>query len=427
MLWSTTASVLSLGGLVGSMTSGYLTRRFGKRPPHVFSSFLGITASLCLGFSKMVGSHEMIVVGRLLYGIAIGLGLNIYVQYLGESSPRNLRGFTNTTGPFFVTMGKLFGQVVGLSEVLGTEKLWPLMMSLCGFTNLLQLIVMRFYPETPAYLLLVKRDKRRCIGAMHRLWGHGDHQVELDDLLAEQEMQKNTKSMTVLEVMKEPSMRWQLYVVLIITLTLQLSGINAIFFYARSIFVTAGLPKEKIPYISLGMGSFELMAVMLCSMLIERCGRKTLLLGSYGLMVTMLALLTVSLSFQDWTEWMPYCSVLFIFLFIFFFGVGPGTLTLAIVVEMCTHSTRAAVFVIISCLNWSNFYLIGMAFPFIQKALGHYCFLVFLFIIAASGTFLFFFLPETKGKTSQQITLEFNKLNFKDQKSSISIELSTSL
>ncbi|XP_018421398.1 PREDICTED: solute carrier family 2, facilitated glucose transporter member 11-like [Nanorana parkeri] len=427
LLWSTTASVLSLGGLLGSVASGFLTRRFGKKAPHVLSSLMGITASLCFGFSKMVGSFEMIVAGRLLYGIAIGLGMNIYVQYLGETAPRNLRGFTNTTGPFFVTMGKLFGQIVGLNEVLGTEELWPLMISLCGFTDLLQLIVMRFYPETPAYLLLVKSDRERCMRAMNKIWGHGDHQLELDDILAEKEMRKNTKNMTVLEVMKEPSMRWQLYVVVIITITLQLSGINAIFFYARSVFLSAGLPKEKIPYISLGMGSFELLAVMICSVLIERCKRKALLLGSYALMATMLALLTVSLSFQDWTDWMPYCSVLFIFLFIFFFGLGPGALTLALVIEMCSHSTRAAVFVIIGCLNWTNFYLIGMAFPFIQGALGHYCFLIFLFFIAASGTFLFFFLPETKGKTTQQITLEFNKLNFGGQKAPKSIELSTSL
>lgn len=375
----------------------------------------------------MVGSHEMIVVGRLLYGIALGLGINIYVQYLGETAPRNLRGFTNTTGPIFVTTGKLFGQVVGLSEVLGTEELWPLMMSICGFTDLLQLIVMRFYPETPAHLLLVKRDQERCKRAMHRIWGHGDYQLELDDILAEGEMRRNTKNMTVLEVIKEPSMRWQLYAIVTITITLQLSGITAIFFYARSVFLSAGLPEEKIPYISLGMGSFELLAVMLCSLLIENCGRKTLLLGSYGLMATMLALLTVTLSFQDWTYWMPYCSVLFIFLFIFFFGVGPGTLTLSIFIEITNHSTRAAVFVIIGCLNWTNFYLIGMAFPYIQAALGDFCFLIFFFTIVASGTFLFFVLPETKGKTSQQITLEFNRLNFRGQKPQKSIELSTCL
>ncbi|KAM5191684.1 solute carrier family 2, facilitated glucose transporter member 9-like [Mantella aurantiaca] len=426
LLWSTTASVLSLGGLLGSLASGYLTQRFGKRPSHVVSSSVGIAASLFFGFSKMVGSYEMIVVGRLLYGISIGLGVNIYVQYLGEIAPRNLRGITNATGPLFVTMGKLFGQVVGLSEVLGTEELWPLMLSLCGFTDLFHLIVMRFYPETPAYLLLVKRDQERCMRAVRRIWGHGVHQLEFDDIRAQEEIRKNTKNKTVLEVIKDPSMFWQLWTVVIITISLQLSGINAIFFYARSVFLTAGLPKEKIPYIILGMGSFELLAVMLCSVLIQHCGRKTLLLGSYGLMAIMLALLTVTLSFQDWKDWMPYCSVLLIFLYIFFFGVGPGTLTLAIVIEMCSLSTRAAVFVIISCLNWTNFYLIGMAFPHIQHALGHYCFLLFLVVMVASGTFLFFILPETKGKTSQQITLEFNKLNFRGLKAQKSTELSTS-
>ncbi|XP_075688253.1 solute carrier family 2, facilitated glucose transporter member 9-like [Rhinoderma darwinii] len=428
LLWSTAISVFSVGGLLGSLASGHLSRRFGKRRCHIFSDLLGITASLCLGLSKIGGSFEMIFVGRFLYGCTLGLALNIYVQYLGEISPCKLRGFTNTSAPIFVTTGKLFGQFVGLSEVLGTETMWPLMLSLCGFTQLLQLIVMHFYPETPPYLLLVKKDEDRCIKAMHRIWGPGDYQSEVNKILAEQDMLKKSKNMSVMELVKEPSLRWQLYVVIVITFTLQMSGVNAIFYYASSVFVTAGLPLEKIPYISLGMGSFELLAVILCSVMIENYGRKVLLLGSYAFMAIMLCGLTVTLSLQGWTYWIPYCSAVFIFLFIFFFGMGPGTLTIAIVIEMCCHSSRAAVFVIIGCLNWIGLYVIGMIFPYVEAALGHYCFLIFCANILASEIFLFFFLPETKGKTIQQITTEFNRLNFKNKKlHKQPLELSTSL
>ncbi|XP_075197911.1 solute carrier family 2, facilitated glucose transporter member 9-like [Anomaloglossus baeobatrachus] len=427
LLWSIAISVYSVGGLLGSLVSGYMSRRFGKRRSHIFSDLLGITASLCLGLSKISGSYEMIFVGRFLYGFTLGLAINIYVQYLGEISPRNLRGFTNTSAPIFVTTGKLLGQIVGLSEVLGTETLWPLMLSLCGVTELLQLIAMNFYPETPPYLLLVKKDQYRCLKSMQRIWGPGDHQITMNEILAEQEMRQTSRSLSVMELVKEPSLRWQLYVVIVITFTLQMSGINAIFYYARSVFLTAGLPPEKIPYIVLGMASFELMAVMLCSMMIESCGRKVLLLGSYGFMATMLGGLTATLSLQGWSHWIPYCSAVLIFLFIFFYGMGPGTLTLAIVIEICSHSSRAAVFVIITCLNWTGLYVIGMVFPYVEAFLGYYCFLIFFANIVISGTFLFFFLPETKGKTIQQITAEFDKLNFKNKKVQEPIEFSTSL
>ncbi|XP_075131863.1 solute carrier family 2, facilitated glucose transporter member 9-like [Leptodactylus fuscus] len=427
LLWSTAISVYSVGGLLGSLVSGYMSRRFGKRRSHIFTDLLGITASLCLGLSKIGGLYEMIFVGRFLYGLTLGLAINIYIQYLGEISPRQLRGFINTSAPIFVSSGKLFGQIVGLREVLGTETLWPLMLSLCGFTELLQLIAMNFYPETPPYLILVKKDKSRGIKAMYRIWGPGDHQAALNEILAEQEMHKKSKSMTVMELVKDRSHRWQLYIVIVITLTLQMSGVSAIFYYARNIFLNAGLPQEKIPYISLGMGSFELAAVMLCSVMIERYGRKILLLGSYGFMATMLGGLTVTLSLQGWTHWMPYCSAVLVFLFIFFFGMGPGTLTVAIVIEMCSHSSRAAIFVIISCLNWTGLYVIGQVFPYVEAALGHYCFLIFFSNIVVSGIFLFFFLPETKGKTIQQITKEFNRMNFKNKKLQEPIEFSTSL
>ncbi|KAG8597206.1 hypothetical protein GDO81_002194 [Engystomops pustulosus] len=163
------------------------------------------------------------------------------------------------------------------------------------------------------------------------------------------------------------------------------------------------------------------------SVMIEHCGRKVLLLGCYGFMAIMLGGLTVTLSFQGWAHWIPYCSALSVFLFIFFYGMGPGTLTIAIVSEMCSHSSRPAMFVIVSCLNWIGLYIIGMIFPYVEAALGHYCFLIFFANIVVSGIFLFFYLPETKGKTLQQITTEFNTLNFKNKKLDHPIEFSTSL
>ncbi|XP_044145660.1 solute carrier family 2, facilitated glucose transporter member 9-like isoform X1 [Bufo gargarizans] len=427
LLWSTAISLYSLGGLMGSLVSAYLSRRFGKRRSHIFSDLLGITGSLCLGISKIVGLYEIIFVGRFLYGFTAGLALNIYIQYLGEISPRNLRGFINTSAPIFVTSGKLFGQLVGLREVLGTATLWPWMLSLCGFAQLLQLIVMHFYPETPPYLILVKKDQDRCIKAMHRIWGPGDYQSEMNEILSVQEMHKKSKSMTVMELVRDPSQRWQLYVLIVITVTIQMSGINAIFYYARSIFLTADLPPEKIPYMTIGMGSFELMAVILCSVITGHCRRKALLLGCYGCMAMMLAGLTVTLTFSSWASWMPYLSAVLIFFFIFFYGLGPGTLTVAIIIEISNHSSRAAVFVIIGGLNWIGLYVIGMVFPYVEAVLGHYCFLIFFANLVASGIFLFFFLPETKGKTIQQITTDFNRWNFKNKKWQQPIEFSTSL
>ncbi|XP_053326599.1 solute carrier family 2, facilitated glucose transporter member 11-like [Spea bombifrons] len=424
LLWSTAVSIYSIGGLLGSLLSGYLLGRYGKKRCQILSNLVGITAAMFLGLCKVAGSHEMILIGRFLYGFTIGLSMNIYVQYLGEIAPRNLRGFINTTAPVFMTSGKLWGQIVGLRETLGTEALWPLMLSLSGFTKVLQLAIMPFYPETPPYLLLVKKDKERCVKAMKKYWGNHNYQAEIDNMLSEKEICRTTKTMNVLELVRDRSMRWQLYVVICISLALQLSGINAIYYYANSVFVTAGLPVEQIPYMSLGMGSCEVLSSMLCTILIERCGRKTLLLGSYGLMGVMLALLTVTLSLQGWYSWIPYCSAVLIFLYTLFFGVGPGAVTLSVVIEMCSHSSRPAVFVIISSLNWIGMYVIGVAFPYVVASLNQFCFLIFLTCILVSGIFLFVFLPETKGKSLQQITEEFNRFNFREKNSKDTAEIS---
>ncbi|XP_063310568.1 solute carrier family 2, facilitated glucose transporter member 9-like [Pelobates fuscus] len=427
LLWSTAVSIYSIGGLLGALLSGCLTGRFGKKRCQIFTNLVGITAAACLGFSKTIQSYEMILIGRFLCGFSTGLATNIYIQYLGEISPRNLRGFTNTSGPLFVTSGKLWGQLVGLRETLGTRTLWPLMLSLTGFMQALQLVIMPFYPETPPHLLLVKRDKERCLKAMKTYWGNGNYHPEIDNILTEQEICRTTKAISVLELVRDRSLRWQLYIIICGTLTLQLSGINAIYYYARSVFVAAGLPVEQIPYMSLGMGSCEVLASMLCTLLIERCGRKVLLLGGYGLMAVILSLLTVTLSLQDWYYWVSYCSAVLIFLYTFFFGIGPGAVTIAVFIEMFSHSARPAVFVIVSCLNWTGLYIIGVIFPYVESVLHQYCFLLFLTCILASAIFMYYFLPETKGKTLRQITKEFNRFNFKGKPCNEAAEISANI
>ncbi|XP_053326635.1 solute carrier family 2, facilitated glucose transporter member 9-like [Spea bombifrons] len=424
LIWSFVVSVFSIGGLIGSTASGYFIGKFGKKKCLLYNCLLPLASALLVGLSRTVNSIEMIMVGRFLCGFYSGLGINVHAQFAGDIAPRKLRGFINATGPLFVTLGKLFGQIVGLRELLGAEEMWPYLMSASAIPALIQLATLPFFPESPRYLLIDKSDKDGCLKAMKKYWGNHNYQAEIDNMLSEKEICRTTKTMNVLELVRDRSMRWQLYVVICISLALQLSGINAIYYYANSVFVTAGLPVEQIPYMSLGMGSCEVLSSMLCTILIERCGRKTLLLGSYGLMGVMLALLTVTLSLQGWYSWIPYCSAVLIFLYTLFFGVGPGAVTLSVVIEMCSHSSRPAVFVIISSLNWIGMYVIGVAFPYVVASLNQFCFLIFLTCILVSGIFLFVFLPETKGKSLQQITEEFNRFNFREKNSKDTAEIS---
>ncbi|KAG8597205.1 hypothetical protein GDO81_002193 [Engystomops pustulosus] len=415
LIWSLVVSVFSIGGLIGSTASGFLTGRLGKKRCQLCNAVLPLVSALLMGLSKTVGHFEMIVAARFLSGFYSGLGINIHAQYVGEAAPRKLRGFINATGPMFVCLGKLCGQIIGLREIFGTEFLWPQVLLFSGITSLVQMVTLPFFPESPSYLLLVKGDKEGCLQALKQLWGDRDHQPVIDEMLQEQNIQKKGKHMGVLELIRDPSHRYQLLAMIGLILSLQLSGANAIYFYAYDVFHEAGFPEDEIPYVSLGVGGFEFVSAMMCSLLIDRFGRRILLLGGFSLMALTLALLTVTLAMQEVFFWMPYCSVGLTFTFIFLYGAGPAGATISTCVEIFAQAPRVPAFVISGVFSWVGLYILGMIFPYIVETLQHFCFLLFLFVIMVSGTAIYFFIPETKGKSIAEISQEFNKLNFRRQ------------
>ncbi|XP_063769052.1 solute carrier family 2, facilitated glucose transporter member 11-like [Pseudophryne corroboree] len=415
LIWSLLVSMFSIGGLIGSMVSGYLIGRFGKKKCQLCISILPMVNTLLMSLSQTAGNVEMVMVGRFLCGFYSGFGVNIHAQYLGESAPRKLRGIINVTGPISVSLGKLCGQIVGLREIFGSEALWPHIQLLSGILALVQLGTLPFFPESPTYLLLEKGDKEACLKAMKQLWGDRDHHAAIDEIMKEQSARKKGRSISVLELMRDQSNRWQLYVMIGMILSMQLSGASAIYFYSYDVFHAAGFPEDRIAYVSLGVGGFEFVSSMICSLLIDRFGRKTLILGGYSLMALTLGLLTVTLSFQATFFWMPYCSVALTFLFVFLYGAGPVGAVISTCVEIFAQAPRVPAFVISGVFTWLGLCILGMSFPYIVESLQQYCFLLFILVIAISGISLYFVLPETKGKSITEISQEFNKLNFRKQ------------
>ncbi|XP_021268746.1 solute carrier family 2, facilitated glucose transporter member 11-like [Numida meleagris] len=412
-LWSLIVSILGIGGLLGASGSRYLTVKYGKKKCLLCNNLLMIAAASIMGCSKTAQSFEMILIGRFLCGVSVGFSTPLHHQYVGEISPRKLRGFANSTASFFWSLGKAVGQIAGQRELLGSQSWWPMLMASCGIPALVQLLTLPFFPESPPYLLMHKGDQEGCKKAIRQLWGEGHHQAEIDDIMKEKATMKNIKILSVLELMKDPATRWQLYMIIILTASIQLCGINAIYFYTFEVLQAAGFDERMVYYMTLSLGLAELLATVVCSSIIERLGRKTLLRGGYCIMGSLLAAITVTLSLQDWYFWMPYCSLCLIILFVVVFGLGPGGATVSTRAEIFKLSCRPPAFVISSVFNWLGIFVIGTSFPFIVEGLKHFCFLIFIGVLFTSATVIHLFLPETKGKSIVEITEEFDKLNFK--------------
>ncbi|NXD11157.1 GTR5 protein, partial [Nothocercus nigrocapillus] len=201
---------------------------FCRKKCQMCTNLIMLVAALLMAFSKTAKSFEMILVGRFLYGVGSGFSITIHPQYVGEISPKKLRGFTNSTVAVFLTLGKLAGQVIGLREILGSEGLWPWLLASSGLSAIVQLVILPFLPDSPSYLLIQKSNEEAFRKAIRKLWGEGDHQAEIDDMMKEKAAVASTKSLRVLEIIKERSLRWQLYILMTVMITLQLCGINAV-------------------------------------------------------------------------------------------------------------------------------------------------------------------------------------------------------
>uniref|UniRef100_A0A8C9FSP3 Solute carrier family 2 member 9 n=1 Tax=Pavo cristatus TaxID=9049 RepID=A0A8C9FSP3_PAVCR len=397
LLWSVTVSIFAIGGLVGAIIVTPIVKFFGRKCTLLLNNVFAVTAAILMSLSQLAGSFEMLILGRIIMGVDAGISLSALPMYLSEISPKEIRGSLGQVTAIFICVGVFTGQVLGLPEIFGTESRWPFLFGVIIVPALIQVVILPFLPESPRYLLLEKHNTSKAEKAFQTFLGKDDVNQEVEEVLAESRVQRNTKLVSVLQLLRTRAVRWQVITVVVTMGCYQLCGLNAIWYYTNNIFSEAGINRETIPYVTLSTGAVETLAAVSSGLVIERLGRRPLLIGGFGLMIVFFAVLTVSLTLQV----RLLSRILFLFCGIPFVLTG----------EFFQQSQRPAAFMVAGTVNWLSNFAVGLLFPFIQSGLQNYCFLVFAAICFAGATYLFFVLPETKNKTLSEISHAFAKRN----------------
>lgn len=418
LVWTLIVSAFTLGGLLGALLAGPMAVRFGRKMSLLLNNTFMLVAAVLVLTCKLAKSFEMIIFARYLVGINSGISMNIQPMYFGESAPKHLRGAVAFSSAVFTAFGIFSGQVVGLTELLGSEPLWSYLLASSALPALIQLATLPWFPESPRYLLIDRGNKQACIQALGRLRGGRVPPLEMEEMLQEQQLSGALKSgssapsKTPWSLFKDRDLRLQLRMVMTASSAMMLCGNDSIYFYASYIFLEAGIPPEKVQYITVGTGASEFIASILSNLLIERLGRRYLLIGGYSLMVCWSIVFTVALTLQrQGVAGMAYLSMACVFAYILSFGLGPAGVTGILPAEIFDQAARPAAYMVAGSLMWVSLFLVGMLFPFIVNGLGNYCFLPFLVVCLISAVVLGLTMPETKGKTLAQITAEFDRKN----------------
>ncbi|KAK1892585.1 Solute carrier family 2 facilitated glucose transporter member 11 [Dissostichus eleginoides] len=370
LLWSTIVSIFTIGGLLGVTVGGTLSMKLGRKGTLLANNAFAIIAALLMGLSYPTGYFELLIIGRFISGLNAGIGLCVQPLYLGEIAPTAFRGAMGMGTSISITLGLLAGQVVGLKELLGKEDSWPILLATTCVPAFLQLLILPWFPESPRYLLIDRRDSEGCKKALTQLHGVSRCDGELEDIEKEKRGLADFKAKKPWELLCDRSVRLQLLTVVLLNVAQQLNGINA-------------------------------------GILIDRLGRKVLIMGGYTLMSICCILFTLTLSYQSASPIVPYLSIASVFAFILSFGLGPGGVTNILTTELFTQATRPAAYIIAGSLNWLSFFFISMVFPFLVVWLEQYCFLVFMAVCTCMAIYIFFVVPETKNKTFVEIQNEF--------------------
>ncbi|XP_016077356.1 PREDICTED: solute carrier family 2, facilitated glucose transporter member 3 [Miniopterus natalensis] len=404
-LWSLSVAIFSVGGMIGSFSVGLFVNRFGRRNSMLIVNLLAIIGGCLMGFCKLAESVTMLILGRLVIGIFCGLCTGFVPMYIGEISPTALRGAFGTLNQLGIVIGILVAQIFGLKVILGTEELWPVLLGFTILPALLQSIALPFCPESPRFLLINKKEEDNARKTLQHLWGTQDVTEDIQEMKDESARMAQEKQATVLELFRSRSYQQPIMISIMLQLSQQLSGINAVFYYSTGIFQDAGV-KEPI-YPTIGAGVVNTIFTVVSLFLVERAGRRTLHMIGLGGMAFCSILMTISLLLKDEYSWMTYVCIGAIMVFVAFFEIGPGPIPWFIVAELFSQGPRPAAMAVAGCSNWTSNFLVGLLFPSAAFYLGAYVFIVFTGFLVIFLVFTFFKVPETRGRTFEDITRAF--------------------
>ncbi|CAF93822.1 unnamed protein product, partial [Tetraodon nigroviridis] len=447
LLWSLSVSMYPLGGFFGSLMVAPLVNKLGRKGTLLFNNIFSIVPAVMMGVSEIAMSYEIIIAARFLVGICAGLSSNVVPMYLGELAPKNLRGALGIVPQLFITIGILCAQVLGIRHILGNSTGWTLMLGLTAIPAALELLVLPFFPESPRYMLIQRGDEKTAQKALQRLRGWDDVEEELSEMRLEDQSEKAEGRLSVLSLLSQRSLRWQLVSIVVMNMGQQLSGVNAIYYYANSIYASAGVKLDDIQYVTVGTGAVNVFMTIAAVgtrlvtggqnsgrrrseqmgvlsppqvFIVEASGRRLLLLCGFGICCAACVLLTVALSLQDSVAWMPYISITCVIVYVIGHAIGPtdhtcavpaGPIPYVVTTEMFRQSARPAAFMVAGSVHWLSNFTVGLVFPFMERGLGAYSFIVFCVVCLLTLVYIWLVVPETKNKTFLEICQMFASRN----------------
>lgn len=389
-----TVSIALIGTIIGAITGSYPSDKFGRKRTLYVVAFLYLLSSI--GTSLATNWYAFLFF-RFAGGLGVGISSVTAPIYISEISPADRRGRLVGLFQFNVVLGIVVSYFSNYLIGLSGHNSWRLMLGIQAIPSALFYILLRFIPESPRWLIL-KRGKIEEARKIFSLINEATANKIIDEI-KEADLEENKG------IVSDPlfSKRYKTPVMLAILFAVfnQVSGINAIIYYAPRIFEMTGLGTSSSLLSTVGLGIINFLFTLLAMNFIDKVGRRTLMIiGSLGLIIT---LGMVSWSFYD-VEFGGWMVPIFLFIYIAFFAFSQGAVIWVFISEIFPNQVRAKGQTLGSTTHWVMAAIIAFSFPFIaEKAGGGNTFLFFCVMMCIQLLFVWKIMPETKGKSLEQI------------------------
>jgi len=410
--WANSCALI--GCLFGALLAGALSDRFGRKRLLMFSALLFAVTSVGNGLAD---SFAIFVMWRMLGGVAIGLASSLSPMYISEVAPAGMRGKLVSINQLTIVIGILLAQVINWLLVRGlpdhaTEEFllnswygqegWRWMFGLTALPALLFLAGMFFVPESPRWLAKNGQSKK-ARALLTRIGGESyaaTAVAEIEDTLRDETARVNFRDLLA------PRLRKVLLLGVVLAVFQQWCGINVIFNYAEEIFAAAGYQVSDIMLNIVVTGAVNLMFTFVAIAAVDRVGRRRLMLiGAAGL-----ALIYSILGGFYYSGTQGIHVLVLVVSAIACYSMSLAPVTWVIIAEIFPNRIRGAAMSVAVTSLWIACFVLTFTFPALNKGFGPaFTFWLYAVICVAGYTFIKLRLPETKGKTLEEIERELVK------------------
>ena len=390
----TMASAL-YGTVVGSLLGAWPADRFGRKATLLWVGVLYIVGAVGSGLAQNVGSF---IIARFAGGLGIGISTVVAPMYIAEISPPKSRGRLAGMFQFNIVFGILIAFVSNALLAGIGENAWRWMLGVAAFPSLLYALFCFAIPESPRWLLSRKGDREAGMQVLQRIQPNASESViaaEADKIMVVSTARVSGRFWT-------RQLRKPITLAILIAFFNQLSGINAILYFAPRIFELTGLGAKAALLQSIGIGLTNLVFTFIGLWLIDRLGRRTLLyIGSFGYIVS-LSLVTFGF-FKEHYSIIPTC----IFAFIAAHAIGQGAVIWVFISEIFPNRHRAQGQSLGSFTHWIFAALLTTLFPKMVSALPPgYVFSFFMGMMCLQLLWVKMMVPETKNVPLEELQRE---------------------